>query len=474
MQSLTSLVLCLLILNVARPCGAEAPATLPDEQEAWVQKATRSENQGWIFLHIEGTPRERGFQHGYLLPREFAEALRVRQEIWHYESAMDWPWLIQRVKTFMSPKVDKENREEMEGLVEGLKAAGVATTLDEVVAYNGFLELLWYWWDGEKKKLGSDTGAKAPPEACSSFIATGSMTSDGQIVLGHNTMFDYPTADYNVVLDIVPARGHRILMQTGPGLIHSGTDFFITDAGLVGSETTIGDFDGFEEKGIPEFVRVRRAMQDAASIDEWCAIMKQGNNGGYANAWLLGDVNTGEIARLELGLKHTALERTKDGYFIGSNVAEDLKILRFETSRKETDIRLSSVARRVRWKNLMKEFAGKVTLERAKYFEADHFDSYLNKDNPGGRSLCGHFELDPQSSGKGTPFEPSGTFDGKVVNTQMAKEMSFLARWGSACGRSFDAERFLAQHPQFDWMQSILKSRDSYRWTQFKAKRVKE
>ena len=37
--------------------------------------------------------------------------------------------------------------------------------------------------------------------------------------------------------------------------------------------------------------------------------MKRGNNGGYANAWLLGDIDTNEIARLELGLKHVALEK---------------------------------------------------------------------------------------------------------------------------------------------------------------------
>ena len=31
-------------------------------------------------------------------------------------------------------------------------------------------------------------------------------------------------------------------------------------------------------------------------------IMLDGNNGGYANDWLLGDRKTGEIARFELGL----------------------------------------------------------------------------------------------------------------------------------------------------------------------------
>lgn len=50
-----------------------------------------------------------------------------------------------------------------------------------------------------------------------SFIATGSATADGRIVLGHNTWFGYPIADANVVLDVRPTRGHRILMQTFPG-----------------------------------------------------------------------------------------------------------------------------------------------------------------------------------------------------------------------------------------------------------------
>jgi hypothetical protein len=51
----------------------------------------------------------------------------------------------------------------------------------------------------------------------------------------------------------------------------------------------------------------------------------------------------------------------------------------------------------------------------------------------------------------------------------MAKKMSFAARWGSACGAAFDAGQFLREHPQFDWMSGILKSRPSEPWTVFTA-----
>ena len=142
---------------------------------------------------------------------------------------------------------------------------------------------------------------------------------------------------------------------------------------------------------------MRRATQDAANIDQWCAIMKKGNNGGYANAWLLGDVNTGEIARLELGLKYVGFERTNDGFFIGSNIAEDPHILRLETDTKDDDIRLSDVARRVRWKQLMKENAGKIDLELGEKMEGDCYDTCLNKENPGSRTLCGTLRTGSES-----------------------------------------------------------------------------
>jgi hypothetical protein len=446
-------------------------ATLTDEQAGWLAKGNRHEKAGWTYLHIEGGPRERGFQHGYLMAREIAEGMRVTAAQWLHDSSFDWAWLVQNTRGFINPAVDRENLDEMQGIVEGMAAAGVPTTLDDIIAYNASIETTGYWWPEVAKKLGgSATIVTTPHEACSSFIATGHMTKDGGVVLAHNMMWDYTEAYFNVIIDLVPAHGHRILMQTVPGWIHSGTDFFVTDAGLVGSETTIGGFSGFSEKGTPEFARVRRAMQDAGNIDEWCAIMKKGNNGGYANAWLLGDINTKEIARLELGLKYVGFERTKDGCFVGCNIAENLKILRLETDMHDTDIRLSPVARRVRWKQLMQENAGRIDLALAKEMEADCHDTCnLTDDRPNGLALNSHGEDDPRLNGTGTPFYPAGTIDAKAVDTAMARRMSFAARWGSADGTAFDAGKFLSDHPQFDWMQGVLKSRPAEPWVEFTA-----
>jgi len=452
--------------------NAGKPVPLTPSQRAWLARAVRQPRQGWVYLHVEGEPRACGFQHGYLLASEIRESLGTMARVWEYDTGKDWPWLVAKAKAMFVPKIDAETLAEIDGIAEGLAAAGITSSREELTAYNGYLELTDYWWPKQKEKEKQEPAGKAAHgarQACSAFIATGRMTADGGVVLAHNTMWGYVGAIWNVILDVSPAKGHHILMQAAPGWIHSGTDFFITDAGLVGAETTIGGFKGFDERGIPEFVRMRRATQDAATIDQWCAIMKKGNNGGYANAWLLGDVRSGEIARLELGLKHVGFEKTKDGCFLGANVAEDLKLLRFETDERETDIRVSGVARRVRWKQLMKAHAGTIDLAWAKAFEADHYDVYLEKDYPGNRSLCSHGDLDGQSFGSHPPFSPGGTLDAKVVDSRMAREMSFAARWGAACGTAFDADRFLDAHPQFDWMRGLLKSRPSQPWTEFHA-----
>jgi hypothetical protein len=469
LKRISALVILLAVRAIGSPspCPAGEPPRLAEEQQSWLSHANRHEKHGWVYLHIEGEPRERGFQHGYLLAKEIRETLHETKAIWEYGSGMEWTWLVDKSKTILAPKVDAENLAEIDGIVEGARAAGLATSRHEVIALNGIMELDWYWWPKEKEKVDKDAKAETK-QSCSAFIATGSATADHGVVLGHNSMDGYEQPFCNVILDVQPAKGHRILMQTTPGWIHSGTDFFVTDAGLVGAETTITGFKGFDTKGIPEFARMRRATQDASTIDGWCAIMKKGNNGAYANAWLLGDVNTREIARFELGLKYFHVDKKKDGCFTGSNLAENVKILRLETNADETDIRRSPVARRVRWKQLMQQYAGKIDLERAKAFVADHYDAYRKRNKPGYRTMCAHSDLDSQSLGGG-PFSPSGTLDGKVVDTKMAKEMSFAARWGSACGTAFDAEKFLDAHPQFDWMHGLLKSRPSEPWTEFRA-----
>jgi hypothetical protein len=212
-------------------------------------------------------------------------------------------------------------------------------------------------------------------------------------------------------------------------------------------------------------------MQYANSIDEWTQIMTENNSGAYANSWLLGDIKTNEIARFELGLKHHSLEKKTTGWFTGSNVTDSVEILRQETQASYDDIRDPCIARRERWKQLMKKHYGKIDIEIAKQILADHYDMYLEKENPSSRTICGHYELDDgKFPGSRGAYLPGGAIDGKVVDSGLAKNWQFWAKWGSSCDIGFDANEFLQKHTQYDWLEGYLKDLPAESWTIFPVK----
>jgi hypothetical protein len=430
-------------------------------QKRWLSKAYRYDKDGWIFVHIEGEPFERGFQRGYLTADETDKMFKTLTYVTEFGTGRDIDFFVSESEKLFKGKISPEYVEEMQGMAAGVRAAGKETTYEQILFMNGFIDIMWYWYPTVEDKLPDDE------PGCSAFIATGDATTDGRIVMAHNSWAGYTTIQFcNIAVEIVPDKGNRILMQSWGPAIYSMTDFFITSAGLVGTETTIGGFDGFNAKGKPVFERARKAMQYACSIDEWANMMIEDNSGAYANSWLIGDVNTGEIACLELGLKFHSLQKKINGYFTGSNVAEDVKILRRETRATYDDLRNSAVARRVRWEQLMKKYYGKIDVVTAKKMLADHYDVYLKKENPSSRTICGHWELEDGSiPASGGPWRPSGTIDGKVVDSQMAKSRQFWARWGSSCGRTFDANDFLAEHPQYNRLKGFLPNLPAQPWT---------
>ena len=115
-------------------------------------------------------------------------------------------------------------------------------------------------------------------------------------------------------------------------------------------------------------------MQYSRSIDDFVRIMLDGNNGGYANDWLIGDNKTGEIALFELGLKNHSVQRTRDGCFVGANFPDRPKLMREETKFDANKKDSSPNARKVRWEQLIAEHKGKIDLELGKAFETDDFD----------------------------------------------------------------------------------------------------
>jgi hypothetical protein len=427
-----------------------------------------TEKNGWTFVHLQGGPHEIGFQNGYLLAPEIEEALKVTMLEETHSGAKDWKFFRDAAQNMMWPKIETEYREELQGISDGANAHGVKIGLWDVVALNAAEE--WdYYVKQYDKEHGIKTASRSVPEHCSAFVATGSYTKDGKAVIAHNNWTEYLDGErWTIIYDIVPANGKRMLMDGLPGVIHSADDFVMNSAGMVITETTIGSFSGYDPNGIPEFIRARKAAQYSTSIDDFTRIMKEGNNGGYANTWLIADTEKNEIGRLELGLKNVTLERKSDGYFVGSNFPINEKLIRDETDFDPHDMSASNNARHVRWEQLMAQYKGKIDVAAAKRFMADHFDTYENKEDPDERTLDGHIDLSSRGSGDWQPpYGIAGAVQNKAADATMTKEMSFSAAAGHACGKDFKAAEHLTQHPEFDWEKPLLRDMDAYPWTTF-------
>jgi hypothetical protein len=267
-------------------------------------------------------------------------------------------------------------------------------------------------------------------------------------------------------------------MDGFPGVITSDDDFGVNSAGMMITETTITQFEGWDPDGKPEFMRSRKALQYANSVDDYVRIIKEGNNGGYANDWLIGDRKTGEIAYLELGLKNTPLWRTKDGYFVSSNFARDPKLIKEETSGFDpNDASSSPNARHARADEMVQQAKGSIDVDFAERYLSDHADSFeknsssVEKQQPNERALCGHVDNSPRGvkEWEWAPYNPGGAVQGKATDSAMAAKMSFVARAGHPCGADFSAADFLDHHPEFAWQKPLLRDMKAGPWTVFHA-----
>ena len=444
-----------------------------NKKEQKIKNGLSYEKNGWKYISIKGKPKERGYAYGYLCANEFKEIQKTLVFLMLESYVQTWYFFIEKISDgFKKMTQDDfpEFYEEMEGIADGCNANGCKTSIDEIITWNFYLSIPYWHSIISDNRTGKEGGAN---DKCSAFMAVGDWTEDGKIVCAHNAFADFIDGQFsNIVLDLNPEKGHRFIMQTSPCWIWSGADFFVTAKGIIGTETTIGGFYPYEKK-YPIGYRIRKAMQYGDTLDDYCKILLHENSGDYANSWLFGDTNTNEILRIELGLKYHNIERTKNGFFIGFNAPYDERIRNLEVNNSGFyDIRRHQGARMVRLGDLMDEHKGKLNIDVAKKIIADHYDVYLKKeDNPCSRTVCSHYDLDAREymsqADRPKPYAPHGAVDGVVCDTKLAKNMSFIARFGNSCGIPFIAKDFFKEHRQYEKFEPYIKDRLTEPWTDF-------
>jgi hypothetical protein len=406
---------------------------IPSSSDEWPARdavqtfgpAYRYPAAGWIYLHIEGEPYERGYQHGHLMSREIPEYLERCAEV--LGSRDHWDDYRTTTNALFLRGFDREILEEMRGIADGASDAGARwkerrVDLLDIVVANTTVEM------GELASAvtATPTGLEglrldAPPysdrrrdsvkDHCSAFAATGPATRDGKMVIGHVTWWPLTLAEQtNVMLDIKPASGHRMLMQSYPGGIESGTDWYQNDAGVVLTETTI-DQTPFNAAGTPVAFRARMAVQYSDNIDDVVRLLSKQNNGLYTNEWIMGDAKTNEIAIFDLGTKHTKLWRSSKnewfgdtpGFYWGDNNAKDLNVRLEEYPDPNADpdfIPYMPGVRDMAWQRLYQKYRGQI----------DEQFGFL--------------------AFRTAPLVAVSTMDAKVITADMASHMMVWAEFG--------------------------------------------
>lgn len=507
-QNLTQYPPKALLAQITAPVTGELYKTkLTSEQQQIVDQAKLEKKNGWWHVGIKGDAFNRGFQYGYLIAPDFKLAWKDSWSMTYLTTGVPYSSWQKAALEQTKGKIPAELRQEMEGIAKGLNAAGLHVTLADIITWNDMIELTGYWWPSVgmhnytkwvdpglinasafpapytkaemntnnelSKNSANIEGAKGN---CSAFIATGKSTDNKGIVIGHETFNDFWSGQFsNVILNITPDKGYKMAFQTAPGMIESGTDFWETGAGLAIVETTLANVMDWKAGGIPEFIRVREASQYANNINSWIKLEEKGNNGGYANTWLLGDINNNHIAKFGQGRVYQYFNELKSGYFTGENVSVDPRLRYIEGSDVDyNDIRQQEGARRLRWIQLMHKYNGKIDVAVGQKMLGDTYDVYLNKIDASSRNICAEYDKDSQpyvsdpAAVWNVPYTPAGSVDGKVANSNDIKNLTISARFGRANGAPFNANAFIKAHQQWGWQSGYLLSRPSEPWTEMK------
>lgn len=351
-------------------------------QQGKYENGYRYNIQGWIYLHLEGNGYERGYQHGHLLSAEIVDHINrwsniihnspmfantnIDQESQRYKDISNkwWNFCRNRINKIYWDRYPEEYQQEIQGIVDGVNGKGGTvfereidykdilginqmfefmtrlTTLKKGFHplrgfYNSIKNLIPTGLPGENEFI--DIFLKAPPaHHCNAFIASGDATTNGQIVASHGIRcggwwYPYYVAQrWNVVTDIVPSEGYRFSMVSSPGFIWSDDNYYQNEEGIIIMDTTAPQ-GLWKNKGYSMVIRTRIAAQYSSSLDEALYNLQNKNDGLWTAVYLIGDTETGEIARLDLALYNSKIWRQKNGYYWSANNLMDLGT-RFEAN----------------------------------------------------------------------------------------------------------------------------------------------
>lgn len=267
------------------------------------------------FLHLEGTGYEMGFQHGYLMGAACAKVASdeffidigrgyvgilgplgpIIEELLLTEIGsqlgVDWLASGKRPADFIIDFfkiVAKKNEkyipqaylDEMHGIVDGARAAGVDLDYEDILLVNvGFDALLSFGYPiATPLLIGSDMADLQL--SCNAFVMDGNATVDDSLYLGRDFMFSGPGfTDNPVIFEICGDGGRNRVVNVGVAGI-AGVIAAMNDKGLGIGMDMVPDMDcTMGDVGMGCLLTARYVMEQADELSQGVSIIKDSKRG---------------------------------------------------------------------------------------------------------------------------------------------------------------------------------------------------
>lgn len=402
--------------NFILGCGGEHHE---DEHNTIIKKSLFHEENGVKILQLKGNPYEVGYQHGYHLAEKISlmvhttllatEAYVSGQTGWDLDVSEAMMW---RGMQLAQPHFPDFLKEEMRGIVDGAKAAGVTISLEQVMLWNTNYDQ-WciyshpHHWTPEGAPP-STYGGDASPNGggCSSFCAWDEWAGgDGKLIFGKDEdNFNMPGQLENRMLVVVdPDEGIGHCFMTYPGMI--GLDGGFNEAGFE-MMTQLNQMidETMEGCGIGTFTRL--LLTRAKSIDDAIEIFNS-HPRISGIAYHVADAVNKQAAIVETSSKHVnvrypeadikALWQSNHSHcfpgwmgYEGYNMVNDQKLVNeltevstiesWQSSLRELDNpHVQAPSRFQRYSELIHHYKGSITVENSQKILTDLYDPYTEE-----------------------------------------------------------------------------------------------
>ncbi len=275
---------------------------------------------GYLVLHLQGTPEEMGRQHGLLFRREIRRMVKDLLLEGECPTPEGHAKLVQGAMV-MERYLEPEFRRELHALAEAAEVDYGDLVLAQLFgdvqrAQRASSSRPTTTWDSPGSGLGD-------PWQCTSFAAFGPATRSGECVVGRNMDFwDHGVSEWGAVLiHYRPDRGLPFMTTSWVGIINGWTAMNV--AGIVSANNS--SFDGKSDslEGLSTCFMVRKVAQYAHSVDEGVRIVQDTPRACGTNLIVAGG-SPPNAAILEFDHEQVAVRYAEDGWVAADNSFEKL------------------------------------------------------------------------------------------------------------------------------------------------------